>query len=51
MVTASPPFLTVWAGVLPLSTVPGEPIRDARLDAAIGLPEYLFQYSRKHSNK
>ena len=41
----------VWAGVLPLSTVPGEPIRDARLDAAIGLPEYLSQYSRKHSNK
>jgi nitroimidazol reductase NimA-like FMN-containing flavoprotein (pyridoxamine 5'-phosphate oxidase superfamily) len=37
----------VWAGVLPLDTVPGEPIRDARLDASIALPDYVAQYSRK----
>jgi nitroimidazol reductase NimA-like FMN-containing flavoprotein (pyridoxamine 5'-phosphate oxidase superfamily) len=37
----------VWAGVVPLEMVPGEPIRDDRLDASIGLPEYVSRYSRK----
>jgi nitroimidazol reductase NimA-like FMN-containing flavoprotein (pyridoxamine 5'-phosphate oxidase superfamily) len=41
----------VWAGVLPLNSVPGDPIRDLRLDASIELPEYVSQYSRKHSRK
>lgn len=41
----------VWAGVLPLEMVPGGPIRDARLDAAIELPEYVAQYSRKASGE
>lgn len=41
----------VWAGVLPLEMVPGRPIRDARLDAAIELPEYVAQYSRKASGE
>ena len=41
----------VWAGVLPLNSVPGEPISDARLDAAIELPEYVSQYSRKASGE
>jgi nitroimidazol reductase NimA-like FMN-containing flavoprotein (pyridoxamine 5'-phosphate oxidase superfamily) len=37
----------VWAGVLPLSTIPGEPLKDARLDEAIVVPEYVKSYSRK----
>ena len=37
----------VWAGVLPLNTVPGEPLKDARLDEAIAVPEYVKSYSRK----
>ena len=37
----------VWAGVLPLDIVAGAPIRDARLDASIVVPEYVSQYSRK----
>jgi nitroimidazol reductase NimA-like FMN-containing flavoprotein (pyridoxamine 5'-phosphate oxidase superfamily) len=37
----------VWAGVLPLDIVAGAPIRDPRLDASIGVPEYVSQYSRK----
>ena len=41
----------VWAGVLPFNSVPGEPISDLRLDASIELPEYVSQYSRKHSRK
>ncbi|HEY7097270.1 MAG TPA: pyridoxamine 5'-phosphate oxidase family protein [Terriglobales bacterium] len=37
----------VWAGVIPLSTVAGEPIRDAQLDATISVPAYVSTYSRK----
>lgn len=36
----------VWAGVLPLKTVPGEPIADARLDPTIELPQYVAGFSR-----
>jgi uncharacterized protein len=36
-----------WAGVLPLSTIPGEPERDERCDPAIPLPGYVAHYSRK----
>jgi Predicted flavin-nucleotide-binding protein len=39
----------VWAGVLPLETIAGMPIHDARLDPAIPLPAYLESYSRKRS--
>jgi uncharacterized protein len=35
-----------WAGVLPLETKPGEPIRDERLNPAQELPEYVKRYSR-----
>ncbi|MEJ8568554.1 pyridoxamine 5'-phosphate oxidase family protein [Elongatibacter sediminis] len=31
----------IWAGVVPLRTVAGEPIRDPELDSAIPLPDYL----------
>jgi uncharacterized protein len=36
-----------WAGVLPLTTIPGEPERDARCDPTIPLPGYVANYSRK----
>jgi nitroimidazol reductase NimA-like FMN-containing flavoprotein (pyridoxamine 5'-phosphate oxidase superfamily) len=39
----------VWAGVLPLNLVPAEPVKDARLDGSIELPEYILRYSRKQS--
>src|ERR1700740_3310924 len=32
--------LPVWAGVIPLQLVPGEPIRDERCDASIPVPPY-----------
>jgi hypothetical protein len=37
----------VWAGVLPLNTIPGEPLTDERLDPAIAIPAYVSSYSRK----
>ncbi len=39
--------LPVWAGVLPLQVVPGEPIKDPRLPEQIEIPEYVTNYSRK----
>jgi nitroimidazol reductase NimA-like FMN-containing flavoprotein (pyridoxamine 5'-phosphate oxidase superfamily) len=36
-----------WAGVIPLSMVPGEPVDDARLMAGQAVPEYARRYSRK----
>lgn len=38
--------LQVWAGVIPLQLVAGAPIRDARCDAAIPVPEYVAEYKR-----
>jgi len=38
--------LPVWAGVIPLQLVPGEPIRDERCDASIPVPPYAAQYQR-----
>ena len=38
--------LDVWAGVLPLKMVPGEPVGDERLAAGIEAPGYLTAYSR-----
>jgi len=36
----------VWAGVLPLNVVPGEPMADPRLTAGVGVPDYIKRYSR-----
>jgi uncharacterized protein len=36
-----------WAGVLPLNTVPGTPIRDERCDPSIPEPIYVSNYTRK----
>ena len=36
-----------WAGVLPLTTVPGSPERDARCDPGIPVPPYVSAYTRK----
>jgi hypothetical protein len=38
--------LDVWAGVLPLGLVPGEPEADERLRAGVDAPEYVTGYSR-----
>jgi hypothetical protein len=38
--------LPVWAGVLPLETVPQPPQPDARLKSDTPLPAYLKNYSR-----
>jgi nitroimidazol reductase NimA-like FMN-containing flavoprotein (pyridoxamine 5'-phosphate oxidase superfamily) len=53
-VRAGPPIddeedyaLNVWAGVLPLRTVAGNPIKDPRLPESIELPGYTLQYSRE----
>jgi hypothetical protein len=36
----------VWAGVLPLNLVPGEPANDSRLPKKIAAPDYVKNYSR-----
>jgi uncharacterized protein len=36
----------VWAGVLPLNVVTGDPIDDSRLAQGIEVPEYVKSYSR-----
>jgi nitroimidazol reductase NimA-like FMN-containing flavoprotein (pyridoxamine 5'-phosphate oxidase superfamily) len=38
--------LHVWAGVIPVRTVTGAPIRDERCDLGIALPAYLANYKR-----
>jgi uncharacterized protein len=38
---------SVWAGVIPLKTVAGAPIRDPQLDPAYPVPSYVENYSRK----
>lgn len=38
--------LPVWAGVLPLESVPKAPVPDARLKDGTPLPEYITKYSR-----
>jgi nitroimidazol reductase NimA-like FMN-containing flavoprotein (pyridoxamine 5'-phosphate oxidase superfamily) len=38
--------LPVWAGVIPLRTVAGAPIRDERCDLGIPLPAYAANYRR-----
>jgi len=36
--------LGMWAGVLPLATAAGEPVRDPRLAEGIAVPEYVKKY-------
>ena len=38
--------LPVWAGVLPLRMITGEPIPDPRLEGQIAVPEYVLKYKR-----
>jgi uncharacterized protein len=38
--------LPVWAGILPLAIVPGEPIPDSRLDPGIAVPSYVKDWQR-----
>jgi nitroimidazol reductase NimA-like FMN-containing flavoprotein (pyridoxamine 5'-phosphate oxidase superfamily) len=38
--------LQIWAGVVPLRLVAGEPLRDARCDASINVPGYLRDWKR-----
>ena len=38
--------MNVWAGVLPLRLVTGEPIKDPRLPEGIEVPEYVLNYKR-----
>jgi hypothetical protein len=38
--------LRVWAGVIPLQTIAGAPIRDERCDLGIPLPAYVAGYRR-----
>ncbi len=38
--------LEVWAGVLPLSIVPGVPVPDSDLASHLALPEYVANYRR-----
>lgn len=39
--------LPIWAGVVPLATVPGEPIADPQLRTDVAVPEYVEGYSRR----
>jgi len=39
-------LLNVWAGVLPLAMRPGEPVPDAKLNAAIAIPDHVHNYRR-----
>jgi nitroimidazol reductase NimA-like FMN-containing flavoprotein (pyridoxamine 5'-phosphate oxidase superfamily) len=39
--------LDVWAGVLPLKMIPGDPVPDARLPGGIEPPKYIVNYSRR----
>lgn len=38
--------MDIWAGVLPLTTQPGEPIADARLKEGTPVPEHVTKYGR-----
>jgi uncharacterized protein len=38
--------LPVWAGILPLAIVPGDPVPDSRLDPGIAVPAYVKDWHR-----
>jgi nitroimidazol reductase NimA-like FMN-containing flavoprotein (pyridoxamine 5'-phosphate oxidase superfamily) len=40
--------MDIWAGVLPHSTTPGEPIADSRLKEGTPVPEHVSGYGRKN---
>lgn len=42
--------MDVWAGVLPLSTTPGDPIADSRLKEGTPVPEHVSGYGRKNDS-
>jgi uncharacterized protein len=42
--------LNVWAGVLPLNLIPGNPERDKLLKKGIPMPGYIKNYRRKNKN-
>ena len=42
--------LNVWAGILPLKTIPADPIRDDVLDDSILIPDYINLFKRKKEN-
>lgn len=39
--------MDVWAGVLPLRLIPGEPFPDSRLKEDIAIPQYLLEYKQR----
>jgi hypothetical protein len=41
--------LPVWAGVLPLRTIPGDPEPDPRLIDGVSVPDYVTRYRRPGS--
>ena len=43
--------LPVWAGVLPLRLAAGEPVRDARCEPALAVPESVTAFDRRLSGK
>lgn len=38
--------MNIWAGVLPLNTVPGPPVPDSRLNGGIEVPGHVLKYKR-----
>ncbi len=43
--------LGVWAGVVPLRTVAGDPLPDPQLSPGIDVPDYARDYERPHSTE
>jgi hypothetical protein len=43
--------LPVWAGIVPLSLVPGEPYDDGRVVDGVSVPESARNYGRANNNK
>jgi uncharacterized protein len=43
--------LPIWAGVLPLPIVPGEPVPDPRLKPGVETPSNVLNYSRNGAAK
>jgi nitroimidazol reductase NimA-like FMN-containing flavoprotein (pyridoxamine 5'-phosphate oxidase superfamily) len=39
--------MEIWAGVLPLKTVPGEPLADGKLKEGTPVPDHVSQYGRR----
>jgi hypothetical protein len=39
----------VWAGVVPSTLMPGEPVPVENLPAGVSVPDYVYSYGRKHS--